>query len=479
MDLYLFDTLTRTKRKFIPLHSQTGFYACGPTVYNYAHLGNLRTYIFEDILKRTLLVNNFKVNHVMNITDVGHLTSDADSGEDKMEKGAKREGKTVWQIAEFYTKAFKQDLKKLDILAPNKWTKATSHIKEQIALVKLLEQKGFTYRLDDGVYFDTSRLPDYGKLARLNIAGLKSGARVEMVSGKRNLTDFALWKLSPSTGSGSKRQMEWDSPWGVGFPGWHLECSAMAIKYLGQPFYIHTGGVDHIPVHHTNEIAQSETAVGKPLARFWLHGEFLIINEGRMGKSEGNFITLKTLIDKGYDPLSYRYLCLTAHYRSKLNFTWESLAAAEQGFHKLCDTVSSWKNVIASVAEQSRTRSPRPAVGGTRDDRVSPARFSRFLQLLNDDLNTPKALAYTFDLLKEKPSPELLATVLAMDQVFGLNLPKLKPLKIPVAVRRLTVSREQARKFRDWAKADVLRQKLQQKGFQIEDTPSGPLIKKI
>jgi len=317
MSLKFYNTLTRKLEDFNPLNPpNVGLYTCGPTVYMYAHIGNLRTYIFEDILKRVLLANNYKVNHVMNITDVGHLTSDADTGDDKLEKEAIKENKNAWEIAAFYTAAFQKDLEELNIIPPDIWCKATDHINEQIELVKKLESKGFTYRTDDGIYFDTSKVADYGKLAGLDIEGLRAGIRVEMVAGKKNPTDFALWKFSPTN---VKRQMEWDSPWGKGFPGWHIECAAMSMKYLGETFDIHCGGIDHIPVHHTNEIAEAESATGKPFVKYWLHGEFLELKEGRMGKSEGNAILVSTLKEKGFDPLSYRYLVLNTHYRKRWN----------------------------------------------------------------------------------------------------------------------------------------------------------------
>ncbi|MBI5465966.1 MAG: cysteine--tRNA ligase, partial [Candidatus Kerfeldbacteria bacterium] len=288
LPLKLYNTLGRKKQEFKPLKpGEVGLYTCGPTVYAAPHLGNLRTYIFEDLLKRTLQVDGFRVKHVMNITDVGHLTSDADEGEDKMEKGAAREGKTVWEIAEHYTDIFKQNLQSLNVLAPDVWCKATDHIPEQIELIRKIEANGFTYQTSDGVYFDTAKLKDYGRLAKLDIKGLKARARVEMNPAKKHPTDFALWKFSPPD---KKRQMEWPSPWGVGFPGWHIECSAMSMKYLGETFDIHCGGIDHIPVHHPNEIAQSEAATSKPLARWWLHGEFLVVDAKRMGKSEDNFL---------------------------------------------------------------------------------------------------------------------------------------------------------------------------------------------
>ena len=376
--LKLFNTLTRKKENFNPVpelrlarsvrdrapsakdklprgkalrNKNVGIYTCGPTVYNYAHIGNLRTYLFEDVLKRVLAYNGFKVKHVMNITDVGHLTSDADTGEDKLEKGAHREKKTVWQIAEFYTRTFKKDLKNLNILEPNVWLKATETIKEQIALLKKLEAKGFTYKIDDGLYFDTSKLKNYGALwGSKKPIELKPGARVKMVKGKKLPTDFALWKCTPH---GVKRQMEWPSPWCRGFPGWHTECVVMAIKELGIPFDIHAGGIDHIPIHHTNEIAQAQAAYGKNLARFWLHGEFLIEKKGKMSKSKGDILILDTLIKKGFNPLSYRYLTLTAHYRAKLTFSWKSLEAAQNALNNLYAKVTETRSPLTLKATGS------------------------------------------------------------------------------------------------------------------------------
>jgi len=300
MELKFFDTYDRRVREFLPLEqNKVKMYACGPTVYDYAHIGNLRTYLFEDILKRTLLLNGYDVEHVINITDVGHLVSDGDDGEDKMELGSKRSGMDAWELAQFFTDAFQADLRKLNILPPDIWCKATDHISEQIDFVKELEAKGFTYRLTDGIYFDSQKLKNYGHLARLDIDGLQEGARVEKGE-RRFLTDFALWKFSPE---GETRQMEWESPWGKGFPGWHIECSAMSAKFLGDYFDIHCGGEDHIPVHHTNEIAQTEAARGTRLANFWMHGYFLRLKDDKMSKSSGSFITLQTILDYGFDPL--------------------------------------------------------------------------------------------------------------------------------------------------------------------------------
>ncbi|MEZ4618415.1 MAG: cysteine--tRNA ligase [Caldilineaceae bacterium] len=326
MNLRLYDTYSRSLRDFAPLSpEEVGLYTCGPTVYDYAHIGNLRTYLFEDILRRVLEFNGYKVKHVMNITDVGHLVSDADSGEDKMEKGSRRTGKTAWEIAEFYTQAFQEDLRRLNILEPTIWCRATDYIPEQIEMIGCIEANGYAYTTSDGVYFDTAKLDDYGYLARLKIEGLQAGMRVDMGE-KRNPTDFALWKFSPKD---QTRQMEWESPWGVGFPGWHIECSAMSAKFLGNLFDIHCGGEDHIPVHHTNEIAQTEACHGTHLANFWLHGYFLQLDDAKMAKSAGGFLRVQTLLDRGYEPLVYRFFCLSGHYRAKLNFTWESLDGAK------------------------------------------------------------------------------------------------------------------------------------------------------
>ncbi len=376
MAIRLYNTLTQRKDEFAPIEpGKIRLYTCGPTVYNYAHIGNLRTYVFEDVLKRVLTTGGYQVRHVMNVTDVGHLTSDADVGEDKMEKGAAREGKTVWEIAEFYWQAFRRDMARLNLLEPDVWCKATDHIAEQITMVQTLEQKGYTYTIEDGVYFDTSRLRDYGKLARLDVAGLQAGARVEMVAGKRNTTDFALWKFSPKD---KQRLMEWPSPWGVGFPGWHIECSAMALKYLGERVDIHCGGVDHIAVHHTNEIAQAEAALGHQWVNCWLHAEFLVIPRGQSGETEkmaksGEFLKLDVLVEKGYDPLDYRYFCLGAHYRQQLAFTWEALDAAKIAMGRL-------KRIVLDLRKEYR-------------DGQKPIErwMAEFREAAEDDLNMPRA----------------------------------------------------------------------------------------
>lgn len=437
-------------------------YCCGPTVYNYAHIGNLRTYIFEDLLKRTLLFNGFKVKHIVNITDVGHLTSDADEGEDKMLKGARREKRTVWQIADYYTKAFQRDIKALNLLEPDLWPKATNHITEQINQIKQLEKKGFTYRTDDGLYFDTSKLKDYGKLARLKKEELQAGKRVELKE-KKNITDFALWKFSLKD---KKREMEWESPWGVGFPGWHIECSAMSIKYLGEQFDLHCGGIDHIPVHHTNEIAQAEAATGKkPWVNYWLHGEFLIIGkENKMAKSGENFVTLATLGDKGFDPLDYRYFCLGTHYRKPLMFSYEALEGAKIARKKLNEAV------LAIKKEESVVKNPK----------LVNQYQKQFTEEVNDDLNIPQALATLWELIKEKnlSSTEKYDLLLEFDKIFALDLDKVKADKIPAEIMELAEEREAARKKKNWKKADQIRRIVQEKGYMIGDTPEGYVLSK-
>ena len=464
--LKFYNTLIRKKQIFKPLKDKkVGLYTCGPTVYWFAHIGNLRTYIFEDILKRVLEYNGYKVKHIMNITDVGHLTSNADTGEDKLEKGAKREKKTVWEIAEFYTKAFKQDIKRLNIKPPDVWVKATDTIKEQIELIKILEKKGFTYVIRDGVYFDTSKLKTYGRLWSKKKKKLRAGARVEMVPGKKNPTDFALWKFSPPR---RKRQMEWKSPWGVGFPGWHTECVVIGIENLGIPFDIHCGGIDHIPIHHTNEIAQAEAAYGEILARYWLHGEFLVLKEGRMGKSEGNIIVVEDFIKKRINPLAYRYLCLGTHYRSKLTFSWQALKGAE----------NSLNNVYQKVSElQCNKSGSRYIKSGSRSIKTYQ---KKFLNFINDDLNMPKALALMWRLVKDEkiPNNQKYKLLLDFDRIFGLDLDKIKKTRIPKKIKELVKQREQFRQQKQWRKADEIRKKIKKMGYQIEDTEKGPRIKK-
>ena len=462
--MLIYNTLTKKKEEFKPLEAgQAKIYTCGPTVYWFAHIGNLRTYIFEDILKRVLAFDGYKSTHVMNITDVGHLTSDADSGEDKMEKGAKKEGKTAWEVAEFYTQAFKRDLERLNVAEPDVWVKATDTIKEQIELIQVLGKKGYTYTIDDGVYFDSSKIKDYGKLAGLKEDPAQLKARVEMAEGKKSPTDFALWKFSPE---GSKRQMEWESPWGKGFPGWHTECIVMAAKYLNVPFDIHCGGIDHVPVHHTNEIAQANAAWGNDLANYWMHGEFLVLKDNRMGKSEGNAVTVETLIEKGFDPLAYRYLTLTAHYHTKLTFTLDDLAAAQTALQKL-------RGIVLDLKKSGVE---------TQTDNEKNAKYREmFKEYINDDLNMPKALALVWIIIKDQSvsDSDKYHLILEFDKIFGLDLDKVKDLEISPEVGVLIKEREDYRQQKNWAMADETRKKIEALGYCVEDSKDGMKVKRI
>ncbi len=458
MPLFVYNTLTRTKEEFRSIRpGEVGLYTCGPTVYNFAHIGNLRTYLFEDILKRVLAYNGFRVRHVMNITDVGHLAGDRDMGEDKMEKGARREGKTAWDIAEFYTRAFRQDVARLNILEPEIWCKATDSIPEQIDLIRALEQKGFTYRTRDGIYFDTAKFPGYAKLSSQNLDALREGARVERNPEKRNATDFALWKFSPA---GANRQMEWDSPWGVGFPGWHIECSAMSMKFLGDQLDIHCGGSDHIDIHHTNEIAQSEAATGRPFFNYWMHGAFLNILGGKkMAKSEENFLTLENaLLKRGIPPLVYRFASFQTHYRKPMEYSDESIQAARNGLEHL-------GNQVREAAKNGRA-----SAGG-----VDPGFREKFLEAVNDDLNMPRAMAVIQEMLKsELPAGDKHATIIDFDRVLGLSLGQAaEPQELPAAVQELVEARRRARASKNWAESDRLRDAIQALGYTVKDTRDG------
>lgn len=447
MPLVLYDTWERALRPFTPLQADhVGLYCCGPTVYDYAHLGNLRTYVFEDVLRRVLQHAGYRVRHVVNITDVGHLVSDADQGEDKMEKGSRRTGESAWAIADKYTAAFQADWRALNLLEPALWCKATEHIGEQIAMIAAIEANGFTYRTADGVYFDSSKQDDYGYLARLDRAGLDAGARVAL-GDKRHATDFALWKLSPPD---SQRQMEWDSPWGRGFPGWHIECSAMAAKYLTPWFDIHCGGEDHVAVHHSNEIAQSEACFGTRLANYWMHGHFMLESGEKMSKSSGQFLRLQTLLDRGNDALAFRYLCLTAHYRSQLRFSLDALDAAQVALDRLRKTFADWPD------------------GGSVDAHWA----ARFDAEINQDLNLPRGLALVWELARSPlDAATRKATVAYCDQVLGLGLTHWQPAQrvTPPAVAALQAERAAARANKDWPRADALRQQLLNLGWEVQD----------
>lgn len=453
--LTLFNTLTLKKEEFKPIkNKKAGIYTCGPTVYDFAHIGNLRSYIFADILRRTLEYNGYKVKHIVNITDVGHLTSDSDEGEDKMTKALKREGKPLTleamkEVANYYAKKFIEDIKDLNINPADKFPKASEHVKEQIKIIKQLEMRGFAYKISDGVYFNISKFKDYGKLGKLKIK--KGQSRIGMNSEKRNSNDFALWKFNNMLG--------WESPWGRGFPGWHIECSAMSTKYLGQPFDIHTGGIDHIPVHHQNEIAQSEAAHKKPLANYWMHGEFLVLNKEKMAKSTGTFFTLKNIKEK-YDPLVYRYLVLNSHYRSPLNFSWEAMESAKNGLEHLQNQILNLKSKITK-------------------NKIDKKFKEKFIKAINDDLNTPKALAIMQEILKSRliTNDSKLATLLDFDEVLGLNLKNiLKKQLIPKEIIDLAEKRENARKNKNWKESDILREKIKSLGYEIEDTKKGYAI---
>ncbi len=460
MALKIYNTLNREKEEFKPIdENMVGLYTCGPTVYNYTHLGNLRTYIFEDILKRILAYNNYKIKHVMNITDVGHLTGDRDMGEDKMEKEAIKENKTAYEIAEFYTNKFKDDLNNLNIVYPNIFCKATDNIDEQIEMIEVLEKKGFTYKISDGIYFNTSKVPEYTKLSHQNLEALHEGARVEVNQEKLNASDFALWKFSPEN---SKRQMEWESPWGIGFPGWHIECSAMSIKYLGEHFDIHCGGVDFINLHHTNELAQSEAYTDKkPWVNYWMHGEFLNLKDGeKMAKSSGNFLTLQSeFIDKGISPLVYRFATFSVHYRKQMEWNNDIVTSANNGYIGLINKIKILGNDIGDVNGELK---------------------ERFLDNINDDLNISKALATVNEVFKYGISnADKLATLLDFDKVLGLGFDKIGKDIIPEEVKRIAEERIIARTNRDWSKSDELRDQIKNLGYEVKDMGQGYEISKI
>ena len=450
MALKLYNTLARKKEVFKPIaDKKVGLYTCGPTVYDYDHIGHAWNYIASDVLRRVLEYNGYKVKHVMNITDVGHLTSDADTGEEKMELAARREKKSAWELAEFYAKIFMKNREKLNMLKPDVVCKATDHIKEMIALIKKLEKRGYTYKISDGIYFSISKFTKYGKLSGNTIEQLKAGARVEINPEKIDPIDFALWKFSPKD---SKREMEWDSPWGKGFPGWHIECSAMSMKYLGEHFDIHTGGEDNIFPHHESEIAQSEAATGKKFVNYWLHTRFLMIEGQKMSKSLHNFYRLQDLEEKGFKPLALRYLFLTAKFRSPFNFTFEGLKSAFIALDRL-------KNIISKLKD---------------DKKLNKKYLAEFEEAINDDLNTTNALAVLWNLIRDAKAIGKVRTIAKMDEVFGLDLlKKEKTGKISDPIRKLIKQREAARKNKDFRTADKIRNQLAEKGIVLEDQSDG------
>jgi cysteinyl-tRNA synthetase len=461
MDVFLTNTLTRKKEKFEPINPpNVGLYTCGMTVYDFAHIGHGRKYVTDDILKRVLIVNGFKVNHVQNVTDVGHLSSDADEGEDKMEKGAKKYGKTVWEIADFYTQNFYESMDALNILRPNVICKATEHIKEQIEMTQKLIEKGLAYDTPEAVYFDTSKSENYGELSGQRLEEKQVAVREEVKTGehKKNPTDFALW--FKRVGRFADHTMHWDSPWGDGFPGWHIECSAMSVKYLGEQFDIHTGGEDHIPVHHPNEIAQSEGATGKvPFVKYWLHTAFLMVDGRKMSKSLGNFYTIEDIVKKGFDPLSLRYLYLTSYYREPQNFTWEALEGAANALNKL-------KNQISAVkGEDSRT-----VLSEEKESKVDMFRI-RFMEAVNDDLNTAQAIAVLWEVLKSNiPSPDKYDLAMSFDEVLGLKLSEApKKREIPEDILSLIEKRKELRLEKKFEEADSIRKQIEDAGFDVND----------
>lgn len=467
MKLRLYNTMQRKIEEFYTIEpGKAKMYTCGPTVYNYAHIGNLRTYVFEDVLRRTLEYVGYEVEHVMNVTDVGHLTDDADQGEDKMVKSSRESGRSVWDIAKFYTEAFFLDIDNLNIVRPTITCNATDHIGDMIGLIKKIEKNNHTYNSGGNVYFSIDTYPEYGKLARLDSQELQSGARIEVDGNKKNPRDFVLWFTRSKF---ENQAMTWDSPWGKGYPGWHVECSAMSMRYLGEQFDIHCGGVDHINVHHTNEIAQSESATGKTWVNFWVHGEFLVMGQHKMAKSKGNFITLRTLQEENYDPLDYRYFCLGGHYRSQLQFTFDSLDAARKARLNLADRVRELRSSVATASDL--------------DSIGSEARtyLDDFQEHVTNDLHVPKALSVVWTLIKDKavPAADKLAVLLDIDRVLGLQLAEIEAEQtVDAETDKLIKEREEARANKDFARADHIRDELLEKGIELKDTPEGTVWKK-
>ncbi len=464
MQIKLYNTLTRKKEEFIPIEkNKVSIYSCGPTVYSYAHIGNFRAYIFMDNLRRMLKYNGFELNHVMNITDVGHLTSDADTGEDKMEKAAKKEGKNPYEIAEFYTKAFMEDMEALNIDKPTKITKATDNIKEMIQMVKEIMDNGYGYETSKGIYFDVSKLDKYPVLSNNDVSGEEHGARIDVDPEKRNPYDFALWIKAPEN-----HIMKWDSPWGKSYPGWHIECSTMGRKFLGENFDIHTGGVDHIPVHHENEIAQCKGAFGHNPANFWMHCEFLLVDGGKMSKSLGNIYRLSDLEKKGAEPLAYKLFCYSSHYRNKLNFTFEGVLSSQKALNRLRE---GYLKNLESKQDVS-------------DDIVSEYE-TRFHEAINDDLNMPLAMSVVWEIIRSDIKSEKYAHLLEkFDEVLGLDLINSKQylkkeIEISEELKTLLEERNKAKQDKNWEKADKIREEIKLRGYIIKDTKNGVELEKI
>lgn len=462
-----YNSLTRQREEFIPQKGNDVYiYSCGPTVYNYAHIGNFRTYIFMDLLRRSLKWNGYKLHHVMNITDVGHLVSDGDEGEDKMAKTAREQAKTPWEIAEYYTKIFMRDIERLNIEKPEIIAHATDHIPEMIAFVSGLVERGYAYETSDGIYFDVLKFSEYGMLSGNKLEEQKAGARVEINDEKHHPADFAVWKKAPR-----EHIMQWESPWGMGYPGWHIECSAMGLKYLGEYFDIHTGGVDHIPIHHENEIAQTCGLLGHPAAKYWLHGEFMLVDGGKMSKSLNNVYTLDQLNDLGYKPCDFRYFCLNAHYRQKLNFTFEGLNAAKKSLSNLKNALLNHKN--KPVTEETTA--------------ISEKYYAEFCEAVSDDLNIPRALGIVWNLVKyETKSQTIYDKIMEMDKILAVNLDVIcedvpedtVDDDLSKIIEEKIKMRADAKKQKNYSEADNIRSELESIGIILTDTPAGTTWKK-
>jgi cysteinyl-tRNA synthetase len=478
--LSLYNSLTRKKELLITIdpHLAT-LYTCGPTVYNYAHIGNLRTYIFNDLLVRTLGYFGYQVKRVMNVTDVGHLAGDGDMGMDKVEKAASEKGMDAWQLSDFYLNAFKSDMERLNMLPPTVWEKATATIPEQIKLIQQIEQKGFSYKISDGVYFDTSKFPEYGAMSSLTNEGIKEAARVDFNAERKNPRDFALWKFSfgsrtlAQNGIAKRRQMEWDSPWGLGFPGWHIECSAIALKHLGNPFDIHTGAIDHKETHHPNEIAQTEVATGKKMANYWLHAGFLNAeSDTKMAKSKGNFLTLQTLIDKGYNPLAYRLYTYGFHWRQTVAFSWEALGASGKALQRLQSFCSEYSDYNLYKDYKDHTEENKQTTFAFASPFVE-----RFTTALSDDLNMPKAMAVVWDLINASKKGNFQADavkhLLDFDRVLALGLNQIwqssSIVKLPRNISKLIAERNRARAEKNFVLSDKLREQIKKLGYSVFD----------
>ncbi len=498
MSLALYNTMGRELEEFKPITAgKAGFYGCGPTVYNYAHIGNLRAYVFQDTLKRALLFLGYEVKHVMNVTDIGHLAGDVDTGEDKMVRTAQERGTSVLEIAQFYTDAFFKDTERLNIVRPTVTCKATDHVQEMIDLIKRIEANGHTYMAGGNLYYDVTSLPDYGKLARINLDDLKAGARIDVDENKRSPYDFVLWFTKSKF---ENQALTWDSPWGRGYPGWHIECSAMSVKYLGEQFDIHTGGIDHIQIHHTNEIAQTEGATGKKWVNYWLHNEFLVMDKGKMSKSSGNFLTLQYVIDQGYDPLDYRFFLLGGHYRSQLTFSWESMESARNARKSLVKQIAKialdvkkenpdlYRKILALDAKAGN---PFDAAVSGLGESAARDYLARFKTAIEQDLNTPRGLSEMQGLVRDQSleGADILGSLVAMDGVLGLGLAiaadRLLEEESAAAAETdprldaLVAERAQAKKAKNFARADEIRNLLKAEGILLEDGPEGTTWRRV